>query len=321
MGPGRAGRSVRACAHLSLTPDEPPCSRESGPFGSSTEEDVDLTLLTHSDEPRTVATNRHVRTSSRRAKRQVGTAGRRSEFPTLFAGPSRPSSRGEHRRLRPRGQRRVAVSRETSPATGWKKPSPRRAYPPSLWRRGSRIRAKEDARPGAGTSSAVDTSPLTLTHARASDGCGRRPPGPGVPASPGQRAIPLAAKGFSGTGAATGSVPISRVTQMSRERDPAGPRPRVLRIHVKRQLPSEPCGRSELSSRPPDRSYLPDNPRAPPTSQSPLGGEAMFHVKQRLVGGVRPQRPVSAPARLLVPSRQLALTTSAVPSLPPPWRN
>lgn len=76
-------------------------------------------------------------------------------------------------------------------------------------------------------------------------------------------------RGSAGTGAATGSVPISRVTQMSRERDPARPRPRVLRIRVKRQLPSEPCGRSELSSRPPDRSYLPDNPRAPRTSQSP----------------------------------------------------
>lgn len=199
----------------------------------------------------------------------MGTAGRRSEFPTLFAGPSRPSSNGEHRRLRARGQRQVAVSRETSPATGLKKPSPRRAYPPSLWRRGSRIRAKSDARPGVGTSSAVDTSPLTLTHARASDGCGRRPPGPGVPASPGQRAIPLAAKGFYGNGCGDRIRADQRVTQMSRERDPARPRPRVLRIRVKRQLPSEPCGRSELSSRPPDRSYLPDNPRAPRTSQSP----------------------------------------------------
>lgn len=38
--------------------------------------------------------------------------------PHSVCGPSRPSSNGEHRRLRPRDQRRVAVSRETSPATG-----------------------------------------------------------------------------------------------------------------------------------------------------------------------------------------------------------
>lgn len=113
-----AGRSVRACAHLSLTPDDLPALVS--PVRSARRRRGRRRPHPADAQRRTPdSRNEQARSNLIALGEAAGGHSRpKIRVPHSVCGPSRPSSNGEHRRLRPRDQRRVAVSRETSPATG-----------------------------------------------------------------------------------------------------------------------------------------------------------------------------------------------------------
>ena len=146
------------------------------------------------------------------------------------------------------------------------------------------------APPGAARAMHASPSSMDASPLRSWSRCSARNADPGR--SPGPRTIGHAGsllRGSAGNGCGDrGPCRSAGARRIRAGVDPARPRPRGPRFHVKRPDPGDGAGRSELSRAQPDHSCL-QTTRA---HSLPLRrGEAMFHVKQRLVGGVRPQRP------------------------------
>lgn len=200
MRPGRGGPICARLRALVSHTGRPPCSRESGPFGSSTER------KTSTSPCRRTATNPGQ--SQRAGTFEPHRVGRSGRWAQQAEDPSSPLCLRGHRDRAPTASI-VVYARETNaeplfhvkhrPRPGEEPVSAPRvsAFVVAAWVKDPRERRCSI---WGGNALGCGHVALTLTHARASDGCDRRPPGPGVPASPEQRTIPLAAKGFCGNG-------------------------------------------------------------------------------------------------------------------------